>query len=74
MIINLICIVQFNTNSILTELYITIKYILLQLCAHMDILETIIFIHTYMSTHMYVCDRMMGMMKKTIRWVDCLEN
>ena len=53
-IISLIYIVQFNTNGILTVLYIVITYIQMQFCAHMNIHETIIFIHMYMSTHKHI--------------------
>ena len=54
MIINIIYTAQFDTNSILTELYIVIKYIKNLIYAHMDIRETIMFIHIYMSTQMYI--------------------
>ena len=47
-IINLIYIAQFDTNGILRALYIVITN---AICARMNIHETIIFIHIYMSTH-----------------------
>ena len=53
-IINLIYIAQFNTDSILTVLYIVIKYITNAIYAHMDIHETVMLIHIYMSTHIYI--------------------
>ena len=54
-LINLIYIAQFDTNGILTALYIAIKCIRTQFFAHMDIRETIVFIHiihvyTYIHT------------------------
>ena len=51
-IINLIYIAQFDTNRILKALYIVITYIQMQR-AHMNIHETIIFIHIYTHRHMY---------------------
>ena len=50
---NLICIVQCDTSGTLTALYIVMKYIQTHY-APMDIHETIIFIHVYMSTHINI--------------------
>ena len=49
-IINLIYISQFDTNGILTALYIVMKYIQMQY-VHMNINEAISFIHIHMPTH-----------------------
>ena len=45
---------QFDTNGTLTALYMVIQYIYMQYRHIMDIHETIIFIHIYMSTHTYI--------------------
>ena len=49
-IINLIYIVEFDTNDILTALYIVIQYTQTQ---YMHVHKTIMFVHVYMSTHVY---------------------
>ena len=45
-VVNLIYIAQFDTNGILTVLYIAIQYI--------QIHETVIFIHIYMPVHKHI--------------------
>ena len=50
-IINLIYIAQFNTNGILTALYIVIKHIQMQHVPHMNIHETIMLKRIYMPRH-----------------------
>ena len=54
-VINLINIAQFDTNGILTALYIVPKYMQNSICAHMDIHETIMFIpiHVYTCIHVH---------------------
>ena len=52
-IIDLIYVAQFDTSSILTALY-SHKVHANALYTHIDIHETIIFIHIYVSTHIYV--------------------
>ena len=55
LIMNLVYIAQFDTNGILTALDIVRTYMYTNaMCAHMNILETIIFIYIYMSTHKYI--------------------
>ena len=56
-IINLIYTVQFDTNGILTALYIVITYMYTNsICARMNLHEIIIqiSIHHYMSTHKHI--------------------
>ena len=50
-IINLIYIAQFDSNRTFAALYKVITYIQIQLCAHTNMHEAIIFIHMYLSTH-----------------------
>ena len=59
-IINLIYIGQFDTNGILTALYIVITYIQMQY-------ETIISVHIYMSTHKHIHSHMYKYISTNIR-------
>ena len=52
-IINLIYIAQFDINGILTALYSHTVHTD-AICAHMNIHETIIFIHIYMPIHKHI--------------------
>ena len=53
MMINLFYIAQLDSNGILTALY-SHKVHTNAMYVHMDIYETIIFIHIYMSAHIYI--------------------
>ena len=53
LIINLIHIAQMDTNGILSAVQ-SHKVHTNAIYAHMDIHETIMFIHIYMSTHIYI--------------------
>ena len=68
-IINLIYIAQFNTKGILTALYIVIKYMQMQ---YMDIHETIMFIHIYMSTHMHTTRHLFPLVFCNIKGKRCV--
>ena len=57
---------KFDTNGILTALYIVIVHTN-AICVHMNIHETIILIHIYMSTHKHIHSHMYKYISTDIR-------